>query len=154
MATRLRDPMNGLPSGFHYLVPETGVEIKAGSYSALYSRVQNHLVANNISFTDTEARIQEFLCSKNDSSYCYNDEHPLPPFSVQVVSLLHAGGSILSGMLRGHELREDEPTAKARMAICEQCEFYRKSDNKCAKCSCRLAAKTALRAMSCPVGKW
>lgn len=151
---RLRDTLNGLASGHKYLVPETGILITASNFPTLLDRVQKHCVANNISIEHVEMKIHEYLCSINSPEMCYDAEHPLPPFSVQAVSLLHAAGSTIKGVLMGHQLREDEPEAQRRMRICEGCEFYRKSDQKCSRCGCSLAAKTALRAEHCPIGRW
>ena len=46
----------------------------------------------------------------------------------------------------------DEATLNNRTNICLLCEF--KQNNRCSKCGCNLAAKSKLKAMKCPIGKW
>lgn len=43
-----------------------------------------------------------------------------------------------------------------RLAICNECEFFRPSDERCAhpKCGCYLRHKTAWRSQHCPIKKW
>jgi hypothetical protein len=41
-----------------------------------------------------------------------------------------------------------------RIAICEQCEWYRKSIAQCKKCMCLMKLKTRLKSAKCPIGKW
>jgi hypothetical protein len=41
----------------------------------------------------------------------------------------------------------------ARLAVCDACPHRLKS-GRCAKCGCFLAAKTAVAAEACPIGKW
>tara|TARA_R110000796_G_scaffold83590_2_gene182762 strand:+ start:503 stop:754 length:252 start_codon:yes stop_codon:yes gene_type:complete len=45
-----------------------------------------------------------------------------------------------------------EQIAKARVAICGECEFNVKS--RCAKCGCPLVAKTRSMKSHCPLNKW
>ena len=40
----------------------------------------------------------------------------------------------------------------ARLAVCDSCEFRRKT--RCLKCGCRLALKAKGRAFKCPEDKW
>lgn len=42
----------------------------------------------------------------------------------------------------------------ARIAICEECEFFIASDRRCAKCGCWVEAKAAFRTQQCPENKW
>lgn len=42
----------------------------------------------------------------------------------------------------------------ARIAICEECEFFVTADRRCAKCGCWVEAKAAFRTQQCPENKW
>lgn len=50
--------------------------------------------------------------------------------------------------------RVSEEDYQKRLAICEACEWHRKSDNRCAKCGCFLKYKARLEAWHCPIGEW
>jgi hypothetical protein len=41
-----------------------------------------------------------------------------------------------------------------RLAICNDCEFFRASDSRCAKCGCQTNWKSRLAAWHCPIDKW
>lgn len=43
--------------------------------------------------------------------------------------------------------------AEARMAICKACPLLRPM-NRCKECGCFMDAKTKLKNVSCPLGKW
>lgn len=76
---------------FHFPVTATGVDIYAPNYPALFSMVQQHCIANNVSYPGDQAII-DFLCL-NTHVPCYQSETrkplvnaflmqlPLPPTS-------------------------------------------------------------------------
>jgi hypothetical protein len=40
------------------------------------------------------------------------------------------------------------------MAICTNCEFFKKNGSRCKKCNCFMKLKTDLLHARCPIGKW
>ena len=54
----------------------------------------------------------------------------------------------------GNSLTENNEQAKKRLEICNGCEFFNKSAERCTKCGCNMAIKTYLKAEKCPIGKW
>lgn len=48
--------------------------------------------------------------------------------------------------------KEDLDLAEYRLYICDDCPL--RTENKCKKCGCNLAAKTLVREAKCPEGKW
>jgi len=77
-------------------------------------------------------------------------ERPLPPKREMARNIVFAGAqAIRSGFTRV----SDEEQAR-RLAICVDCEFFRKSDKRCAKCGCALKWKTRLQGWHCPIEKW
>jgi len=53
-------------------------------------------------------------------------------------------------LLWGEEVTADEK--KARLAVCEPCEF--REDKKCGICGCYLEKKASWSSESCPENKW
>lgn len=47
-----------------------------------------------------------------------------------------------------------EAEAGNRFSICLACPFLNQATKTCQQCGCFMAAKTKLKAASCPVGKW
>lgn len=45
-------------------------------------------------------------------------------------------------------------TPDERLAICRQCEWYRKSISQCKKCMCIMKIKVHLANARCPLEKW
>jgi hypothetical protein len=41
-----------------------------------------------------------------------------------------------------------------RLTVCRECEFFHAPSQRCKKCGCFLAWKTAWRSQKCPIGKW
>ena len=54
----------------------------------------------------------------------------------------------------GNNLSTENVEAKRRKTICNGCEFFDKSSERCTKCGCYMAVKVYLKASNCPVGKW
>ena len=48
----------------------------------------------------------------------------------------------------------EEETSKARLDICNSCEFLTKTISRCEKCGCFMIAKTKLKNARCPIKKW
>jgi hypothetical protein len=54
----------------------------------------------------------------------------------------------------GEPLKSDNDEANRRKSICNNCEFFNKSQERCTKCGCFMAVKVYLKAAHCPIGKW
>ena len=66
----------------------------------------------------------------------------------------NAAGAAVVAVASGFAQRTQEAEALLFETHCQPCEFFRASDNRCAKCGCYLALKTRLEAWHCPAGKW
>lgn len=60
----------------------------------------------------------------------------------------------IQSVAAGNDLRLSEDEANRRLAVCQQCEFFREDQKRCGKCGCYMAVKTYLKAERCPIGKW
>ena len=70
---------------------------------------------------------------------------------------LNAGQSLARNVVsvaQGNSLKIDAGQANHRLSICNQCEFFQKTSQRCNKCGCFLSVKTYLKAEKCPIGKW
>jgi len=43
---------------------------------------------------------------------------------------------------------------EARLAICEECEFFIHQTSQCKKCMCFMKLKTRFLKTACPIDKW
>ena len=68
-----------IPGGWHYRVPETGIEIMGGSWPQLHEFVRNHYTANAIPIpSNLDTLITEYAC-RNGADCMYNEvELPKP----------------------------------------------------------------------------
>lgn len=60
----------------------------------------------------------------------------------------------VKSVVQGNPLNVSQDDAEKRKAICENCTFFNKEQQRCTKCGCYMAVKVYLKASSCPVGKW
>lgn len=76
----------------------------------------------------------------------------LPSLPQRAVNLSRA---IVRHVADGCQRVSDEVQAE-RMAVCQQCDQYRASDQTCShkRCGCGVQKKTAWRSERCPLGKW
>ena len=84
-------------------------------------------------------------------------EHSLPSAGQTIRNVGSAAWRLAKALLSGEDILRSESEVESIRAICHACEFYRKSDGRCAKCGCSLdnfIAKTKLKTEKCPVGKW
>jgi hypothetical protein len=51
-------------------------------------------------------------------------------------------------------VKASDEDANRRKEICEKCEFFNKSQQRCTKCGCFMAVKVYLKASNCPINKW
>lgn len=57
-------------------------------------------------------------------------------------------------LLNPNEPRALSEKAQARLAICEQCPFFRATSKTCSKCGCFMKLKVTLDNAYCPMHKW
>lgn len=55
---------------------------------------------------------------------------------------------------KGNSLNASNEVINNRKSICNSCEFFDSSAERCRKCGCNMAIKTYLKASNCPLGKW
>mgnify|MGYP001242743629 CR=1 FL=1 len=55
----------------------------------------------------------------------------------------------LSGFKTSHK-----ELVNKRTLICESCEYYLSSKDKCMECGCNLLLKRKIKNQNCPIGKW
>ena len=63
---------------------------------------------------------------------------------VKTVQNVVAGGGITS----------EESEVNRRKSICNSCEFFNPSEERCTKCGCYVAVKVYVKVSNCPLGKW
>lgn len=54
----------------------------------------------------------------------------------------------------GNSINADDSEIAKRKSICNSCEFFNSTQDRCTKCGCYMAVKTYLKASSCPINKW
>jgi hypothetical protein len=54
----------------------------------------------------------------------------------------------------GNPINAEQHEINRRKSICENCEYYLKAQDRCAKCGCHMGVKVYLKSSNCPVGKW
>lgn len=57
-------------------------------------------------------------------------------------------------LLNPNEPRSPEELSQYRLAICQECPFFRPASKTCQKCGCFMKLKTSLERAKCPIGKW
>jgi hypothetical protein len=50
--------------------------------------------------------------------------------------------------------RSDRELIESRLKICNTCEWFKKSLQKCRKCGCFMQLKTTLKQAKCPIERW
>jgi uncharacterized paraquat-inducible protein A len=60
----------------------------------------------------------------------------------------------IKSVASGQAFKTDDEEANKRKSICNSCEFFNKSQERCTKCGCFMAVKVYLKASHCPIGKW
>lgn len=80
-----------------------------------------------------------------------------PPLPTLPSKIGHGIGSIIKNMTsvaNGNPLTVPDYVARHRGIICQNCIYYRKSDEKCGICGCTTWRKARLTAEACPKGHW
>lgn len=60
----------------------------------------------------------------------------------------------VKSVVSGNPLASDQQEAERRKAICNSCQFFNSTQDRCTKCGCYMAVKVYLKASSCPMNKW
>jgi hypothetical protein len=60
----------------------------------------------------------------------------------------------IKSVASGNSLNANQTEIDKRKNICNSCEFFAKSQDRCTKCGCNMGVKTYLKASKCPIGKW
>lgn len=81
---------------------------------------------------------------------------PLPSKFEMAKNLTKSAFAMAKGVIRGEALKETDSEAQRRLEICQRCEFFRKSDQRCSRCGCYMSVKTYLKSSKCPlpVPRW
>jgi hypothetical protein len=86
---------------------------------------------------------------------CNDEAQPeLPPLKEMAKGFLGSVKDVLLGAVQGEDIVVTEEVYTSRMNICNSCEFFRKTDSRCAKCGCFMEAKTRFKRTFCPIHKW
>ena len=139
---------NVIPGGWNYRVPETGIEIPAGSLPQLREFVRNHYAANAVKVPDNlDILITEYQC-RNGADCSYDEvEIPKPAGlkSLQIGDVIRFSMSLIHGLTVGGG-KVDQAEAIRRASICAGCQFNRKPLG-CTGCNARVL-KEAVRTLS------
>lgn len=145
---KLLNDHRGLPGGWIYRVPETGIEVFAGSWPQLHEFVRRHYAANAIEVpSNLDDLMLEYIC-KNGADCAYDDvEIPKPAGrkSLQIGDVIRFSMSLLHGLtVGGGKVSQEE--ANRRANICSGCRFNRKPLG-CTGCNARVL-KEAVKTFS------
>lgn len=78
----------------------------------------------------------------------------MPPILDEIGNLMETVGDTLSLILRGKSPLLSKVEKARRLAICNPCEKYDKSKDRCSVCGCNMPIKTWLAAGYCKLGKF
>lgn len=81
-------------------------------------------------------------------------EPALPPLRERILNARDAAQRVITRALHGDSVAVSKDEAEKRLAICQQCEFYRTSDGACSECGCFIRLKAKLASEACPLNKW
>lgn len=81
-------------------------------------------------------------------------EESLPSTATMASNLFKSAKDIVKSAVSGQGVGLTEDERIKRMSICNICNYFRHSDQRCSKCGCYMAVKTYFKATKCPVGKW
>lgn len=144
-----------IPGGWQYRVPETGIEIMAGSWPQLHDFVRSHYLANAIQIpSNLYDMIVEYAC-RNGADCTYDEvelSKPAGRKSLEIGDVIRFSLSLLHGLtIGGGKVGQEE--ANRRAGICAGCRFNRKPLG-CTGCNARVlkeAVKTFSQHGSTPV---
>ena len=131
------------PGNWIYRVPETGVEIIAGSWQQLQTFVEEHYKANAIPVPKNIIDLLvEFSCRRGAD--CSFDDVEIP--KVQGTRSFQIGDVVKFSMSLAHGLtigggKVDPAEANRRAAICASC-IYNRQPHGCSSCNSRIIKET------------
>lgn len=86
---------------------------------------------------------------------CDEEQQPeLPSFKEMAKGFVGTAKDILTGAFQGEDVLVSEEVYNTRIDICNNCEFFRKRDQRCSQCGCFMEAKTRFKKSRCPIHKW
>ena len=119
---QLRNEHDGIPGGFRYTQPESGVTLVAGSIDSLMARVADHRRANNYPIgPEFKQQLVDEVC-ENSPSACVD----VPAAQVvrnkrlTIWDALKFTGLMINDLLQGRPM-ETKGEATRRAGICSQC---------------------------------
>ena len=119
---QLKNKHDGIPGGFRYTQPESGMTLMANSFDALISKVSAHRRANNYPIgAEFEQQLMDHLCEKSPSA-C-NDvpaRQVIDRRRLTIWDALKFTGIMVADLLQGRP-RESKEEATRRGSICAQC---------------------------------
>lgn len=65
-----------------------------------------------------------------------------------------AGSLLQSSVQAIQHGRASSEEREKRMDLCRACKHFIEKERRCSECGCFMAAKTWIKAATCPVGKW
>ena len=83
-----------------------------------------------------------------------NKQQQMPSTFQMAKNLASTALNTVKSVAVGQGFNVSQEEADKRKAICDQCPFLNKNQDRCTKCGCYMAVKTYLRASNCPIGKW
>ena len=114
-----------IPGGWHYRIPETGIEVPGGSWAQLNEFVRNHYTANAIQIpSNIDDLITEYAC-RNGADCSYDEvkiHKPEGRKSLQIGDVIRFSMSLLHGLTVGGG-KVDQAEANRRASICSTCSF-------------------------------
>lgn len=137
MSYRLFNDHLGIPGGWRYRIPETGILIKTSSYWLLSSEARKHYAANAIPVPAIlDDLILEYVC-KNGAS-CEYDGVQLtkgtPKKSLNISDVIRFTQTRLDALLKGSKVSQEE--ANRRAEICAACPSNKPLEG-CTGCNSR-----------------
>lgn len=118
------------PSGFKYVVPETGMEVLAGGMDNLVVSVQRHYAVNKLPIPkNLRAVIEHYLCLINPETFCRGEYEPGDQQTVNITtSAIKEATNYASARLKWgpDKFLCSQAEADRRASICVSCpENYR-----------------------------
>jgi hypothetical protein len=86
----------------------------------------------------------------NSANAQQKDPPSLPSTTEMAKNFLQSAASHLANGMKN----ASEEVIQQRLAICDECEFKVREQNRCGKCGCFLGKKTKWESSNCPIGKW
>ncbi len=77
-----------------------------------------------------------------------------PSFPEQLKNTTEFIFDVFGNAIAKHEIFVSTEEKESRYQICESCEFFELSSQRCRKCGCYLQKKVQFTSAKCPISKW